>query len=128
MKHLYFNSPQESIPVIKELLAHEEWEELASYYDLSNSKLNENDLLSGKYFSGEDAMDVGMKFYSHPFSLDSQYESCYALHKDLYVVEMFTDISSEKDVKVKGMQYFFMQKKTGGYQIIPDVEDDAYII
>jgi hypothetical protein len=58
----YFANPEESIPIISELLENENFRILARYYDLSDSGVPLSDLESGDFFIRSNRITVG-RFY-----------------------------------------------------------------
>src|SRR5689334_9707968 len=46
----YFESPQQAVSLVDELLRKQDWPTLASYYDLSGSGIGRAELSSGKFF------------------------------------------------------------------------------
>lgn len=123
MNPLYFENPQEAIPVIKKLLIASDWEMLSRYYDLRNSDITLEKLLTGEFFIRSDKPDVahpgGFWRYIHPFPPAYKYHHCILTRDNIYEIEMSIEIDQSNGEFQKGFLSFFMIKSEKGFQILP---------
>lgn len=67
----YFKSPESAVETCRTLVRNQDWAALASYYDLSDSNLTRDSLLSGEFFFDdslpENAGPVSLRRWKHPF-------------------------------------------------------------
>ena len=120
---LYFESPQQAVEKIKELLAKEDWHTLARYYDLSNSNILFSQLTSGEYFIRTQEPDVKHPAanwrYKHPFDPAFEYDSYIEQDNNVIQVTMRIIIDDGYDEPVVGIHTFEMIKNDNKYQLIP---------
>ncbi len=126
MKPLYFESPEQSIPIITELLINSDWETLCRYYDLSNSEFKIEELNSGKFFILDETPEVahpgGFWKYKHPFSPGFKYLTNQKVEENIYKVELLIEIDQGDGMIQKGFQFFYMISYEQGFQILPLME------
>ena len=122
----YFKSPEESIPVISDLLTNQDFKILATYYDLSSSKLNRTFLESGDFFIRKERPEVahpaGFWRYKHPFTPGFKFHSMQPTEKEsVYLVRMVIEIDQGSEYpSQQGFSEFYMIKSLKGWQILPD--------
>ena len=122
----YFRSPEMAVPLITELLRHEDFENLASYYDLSHSEIPRAHLESGAFFIREQPPEIshpaGFWRYRHPFPPGFEYHSLRASGKaGVYIVSV--EISIEQGAESPhqvGRSSFYMIQCARGWQVLPD--------
>lgn len=122
----YFESPQDAVPKIAELLLKEDFGTLSKYYDLSNSDISLSDLQSGEFFirteRPELAHPAGFWRYKHPFAPGFEYSSMWSgARANVYVVKVMVSIDQGADSPVQqGYSLFHMIQSDKGWQLLPD--------
>jgi hypothetical protein len=128
MKALYFDSPENAIPVIKELLLASDWEELSRYYDLKNSEVRIESLLSGSFFIRNEKPEVahpgGFWKYKHPFPPAFIYHSSMLINDNIFRIDMKIIIDQGDGKMQEGGTTFYMIKSDLGYRILPGSDYD----
>ena len=128
MNALYFESPASAIPEIKELLLASDWEILSRYYDLKDSDVKLEELLSGNFFIRNEKPEVahpgGFWKYKHPFPPAFNYRSSTLLRDNIYQIDMEIEIDQGDDNMQQGWVSFYMLKSDLGFRILPGSEYD----
>lgn len=121
---LYFESPRQAVPIIKDLLLKKSWATLARYYDLSDSKTRRDELTSGAFFVRQKPPEVGHPAgfwrYKHPFSPSFEYEGHAPVDDGVVVVTMGVEIDQGGGMVQRGKSYFKMRKSDRGWSILPE--------
>lgn len=124
IKDNYFTSPVEAVLQITGLLTNEDWFTLASYYDLSDSQVKLEDLISGRFFIRTEpppaAHPGGFWKYKHPFAPGFSYSYHVKDEENIIIVYVEIAIDQGSDLIQRGMQSFRMKKSKQGYKILPD--------
>lgn len=121
----YFDSPQQSVRVITELLRKEDFKSLARYYDLSGTDIERADLEAGGFFIRRDrpgsAHPAGFWRYKHPFAPGFEYSSHQPSDQPgVYVVELSIEIDQGAGAPPqRGLDHFYMRKTEKGWQVLP---------
>ena len=122
----YFTSPEESVPVITDLLKKQDFKALAAFYDLNSSKIKRAELESGEFFIRKERPELAhpAEFwqYKHPFAPGFEFNSVQPTEKeDVYLVQVMIVIDQGIDSpKQEGFSDFYMIKSSKGWQILPD--------
>lgn len=127
----YFDSPEEAIPVLSELINERAFDELAAYYDLTGSGILREELESGRFFINDKKPAVahpgGFWRYRHPFAPGFEFSHVRSTHREgIYVVVV--EISIEQGVGSpvqRGHNSFYMRKTADGWQVLPEKPDAA---
>ena len=119
----YFTSPEQAVIVITELLRREDWSALSRYYDLSDSKVDRQELESGRFFiraeKPEGAHPAGFWRYKHPFAPGFKFDRVKATaDPSVIVVAVSVEIDQGGGVKQRGLSEFKMRNSQKGYQIL----------
>lgn len=118
----YFNSPQEAVSVITELLQSKDWETLTSYYDLEELNIDKDKLLSGEYFveknQPEASHPAGFWRHKHPFAPGFEYSHHEEAKRDIIKVWLKIEIDEGNNETKIGVDSFLLIKKENGYQIV----------
>ena len=120
-KQSYFSSPQEAVTKINELLREENFSELASYYDLSDSSVPLDSLTSGQYFlkNSKPERDIpgGFGKFSRPFPLGFSYAN-HETVDSLITVTVHFEIDQGGGMMQRAIQYFDLRKSENGFQLV----------
>ena len=121
---LYFASPQESIPIITELLRKEDWKTLSAYYDLSNFKIQQSELESGRFFINDqrpEGSHPGLPWkYKHPFAPGFKFSGVNQTDEpNVVLVNLEIEIDEGGGMVQRGFSEFKMRKGDHGYQLLP---------
>jgi hypothetical protein len=125
-QHKYFTSPEESVPVITDLLKNQDFKALAAFYDLNSSKIKRAEMDSGEFFIRKKRPELShpAEFwqYKHPFAPGFKFNNIQSTEKeDVYLVQVMIVIDQGIDFpKQEGFSEFFMIKSSKGWQILPD--------
>ena len=119
----YFTSPEDAVTVAGELLRREDWSTLSRYYDLADSKVDRQELQSGRFFiraeKPEDAHPAGFWCYKHPFPPGFKFDRVNSTaDPDVIVVVVSVAIDQGGGMKQRGLAEFRMRKSANGYQIL----------
>lgn len=123
---LYFSSTKGAVEIISELLRQQNWAELSRYYDLENTTLNPEELLSGRYFYRPARPEVshpgGFSRFKEPFAPGFFYDG-EILEKsqdgyDIIKVNLRIRIDEGGGVFQEGLDCFFLKKTKNGYRIL----------
>lgn len=120
MKPLFFQTPKESVGIISQLLKEEDWTTLARYIDTDSTQLDDDELISGKYFIEDSVVE---KHHYKPFDPELHFLSSHNVD-DICVVELEKDISDNQEVCTKATAFFFLHKEDKGYRIVLEYPDD----
>ena len=121
-----FDSPQEAVTEIAGLLRNENWKELASYYDLSDSDIDRSILISGEFFirhtPPEPAHPGGFWRYRHPFSPGFEFGWEERVEENGDTVNVFVTIEIDQGGGMiqRGIDSFLMRESECGFQILPE--------
>lgn len=124
----YFANPASAVDRIKVMLKEKDWVALAKYYDLSDSPVEREDLVSGKFFytdeKPEAAHSAGFWKYKHPFDPAFDFQSVRELDETGIVeVIMVIKIDQGGGLTQQGQQVFYMRRSESGYRIIPEYKN-----
>ena len=123
----YFASPGEAIPVISDLLKNQDFKILASYYDLSFSKIKRADLESGEFFIRNKrpgaAHPAELWRYRTPFAPGSKFDSIQSTGKErVYLIRVMIEIDQGTGFPNQaGFAHFYMIRSARGWRILPDL-------
>lgn len=124
MVRLFFENPQQAIPIISSLMQDQDWKTLASYYDMNDSKYSIQELESGRNFYREEPPNTidpfGFWKYKHPFPPGFQFNSQRSLGDNLIEVLVSYKIDQGDGMINEVHQNFTMKKSNQGYQLILD--------
>lgn len=119
----YFVSPQASVDIITDLVNAEDWEKLASYYDLSGSDIDEDSLTDGTFFINETrpeaAHPAGFWRYKQPFAPGFTYQSAKIVNEDEIEVTVMIEIDQGGGMVQRGLDTFQLTPHPEGYQLLP---------
>lgn len=118
----YFPTPSAAVNTTADLLTSENWSELATYYDLSESVFDRQDLSKESFFveSGiEEALSEELEAYKQPFAPGFRFQSARNLGNDVIEVTVITEIASEDGVMRQGLDTFLLKAHPEGYQLLP---------
>jgi len=119
----YFQSPAEAVKIISKLLLKKSWEELASYYDLSGSKIIPDELISGRFFITEQQPEVSHpgEFwrYKHPFAPGFSYDNHQQTDENTIIVNVSIEIDEGFGMIQRGFDSFKMMRSPKGFQLLP---------
>jgi len=125
----FFESPENAVLQITELLLNEQWEELSGYYDLSDDNIMLEELTSGKFFVRTKVPEIahpgGFWRYKQPFS--PGFICDFKLIKNnIITVYLKIEIGMGEGRVQKGVDSFKLKKFLGlGYKILlPDTSSD----
>jgi hypothetical protein len=120
----YFSSPVDAVLQITDLLRNEDWFTLASYYDLSDSQVEPEELISGKFFKRIEPPPSyhpgGFWQYKKPFAPGFTYSYHVKDSETIIIVYVEISIDQGSDLIQQGMQSFRMKKCRKGYKVLPD--------
>ena len=123
----YFNSPEDAVPIIAELLRQEDFRTLAEHYDLSSSDIPRSELESGDFFildeRPEAAHPAGFWRFKHPFPPGFNYSGSSPSSVGAGVHGVTVTISIDQgpaSPSQEGRILFFMIESDRGWQILPD--------
>ena len=109
--------------VVNELLRKEDWVTLSSYYDLSGSRVDRQDLESGRFFVRAETGGIhhqGFARYKHPFPPGFRFDQVRATEDpSVILVVVSIEIDQGGGTKQRGLSEFKMRKSAKGYQILP---------
>ena len=120
-----FKTPQEAVEVSAELIKEEKWAELAEYYDLSGTKVDREELKSGRFFVREGNSPrpdpAGAWKYRQPFAPGMKFDHVEGTdYADVVKVVVSREIDQGGGMKQRMMDSFMMQKTSwGGYRLLP---------
>lgn len=118
----YFESPQQAVEQITEMLLNENWGKLSGYYELSDSNIQTEEFLSGRFFIRTDPPEVahpaGFWKYRHPFAPGFTFD--YTTSKEnIITVHLSIEIDQGNGRVQRGMDTFELKHYPGnGYKII----------
>lgn len=120
----YFTSPEQAVTVATELLRKEDWQTLSRYYDLSGSRVDRQELESGRFFiRAEEPAGPhpgGFSRYKHPFPPGFKFDRVNATaDPNVIVVVVSIEIDQGGGLKQRGLTEFKMRRSSNGYQILP---------
>ncbi len=121
-----FDSPEAAVPQIRRMLRDEQWPQLASYYDLSESSLTYEDLASGGFFLNIDTNAGGqpreISRYRHPFPPAYEFSRVIdTADPNVVIVEMQIAIDQGEGMPIqRGLTWFKMRRSDGGWRILPE--------
>jgi hypothetical protein len=123
-KAKHFQSPKEAVTLTIELMADENWSELASYYDLNGSSVKPGELRDGSYFNCEDDPSVPMHpalrhSCKRPFSPSFSYRYFESV-PDGVRVHLGISIDQGGGMVQEGRDSFLLSKSKEGYRLRPD--------
>ena len=120
----YFASPQEAVNIITELLGQSDWKTLASYYDLSGSGIDREELESGRFFIRQErpeaAHPAGFWRNRHPFAPGFEYLFQTKAGESTVLVHVHIEIDEGGGMTQEGRHAFKMRKTPSGYQVLPE--------
>ena len=124
MSPLFFESPEMAIPVIKKLLVFSDWKTLSRYYDLKDSDVKIEKLLSGDFFIRNEKPELAHPGdfwkYKHPFAPSFNFKQVRELEIiGVFEVTVGIDIDQGDGMIQEGFQVFLMRKSAKGFQILP---------
>jgi len=120
----YFTSPSDAVKQITVLLEDKNWDELAKYYDLTDSQIERASLISGEFFYTEKRPEVahpeGFWKYKHPFAPGFEFNSMKELAEPGVIeVTVSVEIDQGGGMIQRGLQTFLMRNSDKGYQVMP---------
>jgi len=121
-----FDSPQDAVPKIARMLRNENWNDLASYYDLTRSHIERSALISGGFFirptKPESAHPGGFWRYRHPFAPEFDFGWVERVDEDGDTVKVFVTIEIDQGGGMiqRGIDSFLMRESECGFQVLPD--------
>lgn len=121
----YFTNPQEAVEQISIMLREKNWNELAKYYNLTGSKIEQDELTSGEFFYSDERPEVahpgGFWKYKHPFAPGFIFDNVKEEEGMQSIVEVTVSIEIDQGGGMiqRGEKTFLMQKSDNGYQILP---------
>jgi len=121
----YFPTPSAAVNTTADLLKSENWSELATYYDLSDSVFDRQDLTKENFFieSGiEEALSEELEAYKQPFAPGFRFQSARSLGNDVIEVTVITEIAGEDGAMRQGLDTFLLKAHPEGYQLLPKDE------
>ena len=121
----YFDSTASAVEQIAIMLEGKNWPELAHYYDLTNTSINRETLVSGEFFYTDEepaaAHPAGFWHYKHPFPPAFKFHSYRQIEEPgLIEVTVMVEIDQGGGMIQRGVQTFLMRKTEKGHQVIPD--------
>jgi hypothetical protein len=120
----YFESPEQAVETINQLLKDENWKELYKYYDLEETGIHPKDLISGDFFIRKDKPGVahpgGFWKYKNPFPLGFKYLRTDLAEGSIHSVWVNIEIDMGGGKTQRGQQLFRMIKSYEGYQLLPN--------
>ena len=129
----YFESPENAVIVVNQLLEARDWNTLANYYLLDESGPELEELKSGRFFFTEDSSapqdPMGFWKYLHPFPPGFTYESHEKLENGNVKLAVAIEILDEPPPGsppetpsvMRTMRAFHMRYTAGrGYKLLPD--------
>ncbi len=123
---LYFEIPEKAIPEIRKLIQESDWRTLSRYYDLKDSDISREELLSGEFFIRKEkpvlAHPAGFWKYKHPFPPAYNFHCGALVEENIYRIEMSVEIDQGGGNNQIGLLNFFMIKSENGFQILPDLQ------
>jgi hypothetical protein len=123
----YFDSPKQAVPAIATMLRNRDWQTLASYYDLSDSSISREALVSGGYFINADTNaeqspppQGELARYRQPFHPMSEYRGTAATDEaGVVVVEVMLEIDQGQGMPPQRvLDEFRMKQHEQGWQIL----------
>lgn len=120
----YFTSPSVAVEKMRVMLKDKNWAELAGYYDLTDSPVKREELVSGEFFYTEKrpeaAHPAGFWKYKHPFAPAFKFKATRELETP-GVIEVTVEVEIDQGGGMiqRGMQTFLMRKSDKGYQVMP---------
>lgn len=123
-KPMYFTNPESAVEEISVMLTNKDWPKLAMYYDLSDSEIDRETLISGEFFytdeRPESAHPAGFWHYKHPFPPAFKYLSSNDVAQvGVKQVTVHIEIDQGGGMIQRGEQTFFMTSTGKGYQVLP---------
>jgi len=121
---LYFESPEKAIPEISKLLMASDWKTLSRYYDLKDSEVKIDKLLSGEFFIRKEKPDIahpaGFWKYKHPFAPGFKFKQFIEMDEP-GIVEVTVNIEIDQGGGMiqEGFRTFLMRKSEMGFQVMP---------
>ena len=121
MEKLYFNSPEESVYIISNLLSNEEFLLLTSYYNLENTDLAIDVFYSGKYFLGENSTEKppGLFKYVKPLSPGFKFSHVEELENNITRVHLELEIDQGEGMVLRSIHSYDLTRSEKGFQILP---------
>ena len=118
----YFVSPQDAVETTSWLLKQKDWEQLASYYDVSEGSLTRQQLASGEPFTrqGEaDAEGQPTVMYVQPFPPEYRFvkveDTANSKIKRVIVAGVAVEGQTERPT-----DEFLLRRSSVGYQLLPE--------
>jgi len=120
----YFNDIRDAIELCTYLLLDEEWEKLASYYDLTNTTLTYNDIANRDFFMTDikpfdTPLPANYWKYKHPFPPGYRYLFSEPLDSEITKIWLTNKFEIGDGLVKDGRFWFLMRYKLDGYQIVP---------
>ncbi len=119
----FFDSPEQAVDRISDLLRKEDWATLARYYDLAGTGVDRSTLESGEFFIARErppiAHPAGFWRYRHPFPPGFRYDS-HEVTGDVAVVRVSIAIDQGDGMNQRGMHVFRMKKSPHGWRILAE--------
>mgnify|MGYP006286924711 CR=1 FL=1 len=124
----FFESPEQSVPRIAEMLRQSAWEKLARYYDLSGSRIDRSELTSGRYFlnAPADAREMPppeneLARYRHPFHPSYRFRGLRSTDDpNVVIVELILEVDQGAGAPPRrSIDEFPMVHHPEGWQVLP---------
>jgi hypothetical protein len=126
----FFSSPKEAVTIVSKFLKKNDFNNLADYYDLKDSKIKKSELVSGDFFIRKTRPEIshpsGVWRYKHPFAPDYKYCGMRPTErKDVFIIEVNISIDQGEGIPdQEGFSFFYMRKSDKGWQVLPDIVEE----
>ena len=128
----YFETPAEAVDITSDLLKTQKWSVLATYYDLSQSGVDRDQLTNGPIFL--DALPAqtpaltGPGRYKQPFVPGFQFQSARNLAHDVVEVTVTGETGpGEGETTAPQLNTFLLKAHPQGYQLLPKAEATSHL-
>ena len=122
----YFETPADAVEITSDLLKTQKWSVLATYYDLSQSRVDRNQLSNGQFFldslPAETPALTGPGRYKQPFAPGFQFQSVRTLAHDVVEVTVSGKADPGSDETAVQLETFLLKAHPEGYQLLPKTE------
>ena len=119
----YFPTPSAAVNTTADLLKSKNWTELATYYDLTGTVFDRQDLTQESFFIESEAIEAALseelEAYKQPFAPDFRFQSARNLGNDIIEVTVITEIPGEDGTIRQGLDTFLLKAHPEGYQLLP---------